>query len=433
VFKPLKLPAHLHPYPPYFVEYLPHFTGENHISAEKHLEAFVNFVDNLEIVHEDIVMRLFSKSLTGEVALWFRLLEPGSIGSWTDFYYVFSKHWGENKCLDQYLDDFCTLKREKEESLTVFNRRFYRTYYDMPLEIRPTEIAAMVYYLMAQHNELVFLLLERKSSSLRNLFEDAQEVEENICASNKIREKAYFEDLHAQELQQKDSEYEADLRQQQEWKHSSDFKQEGYDYEAVLEQQQAGKFISDCESDFSIFAECLKDRYEPEVYNQFEIQVEPMITDDFMNNYIFPVDCYSHDLNIDVSSSSKHFSEEKIIMIDKQDLISREQKDDQFSSKGKVMEEHEAAINVQLFPEDQQVSDFCFKDPVAVFIECYISENLKASDFLNLSVFPSEFGFVNNFLSFLLHFKRRLLISVNDEIISVLKLLGWLLWKSTFT
>jgi hypothetical protein len=193
VFKPLKLPAHLHPYPPYFVEYLPHFTRENHISAEKHLEAFVNFVDNLEIVHEDIVMRLFSKSLTGEAALWFRLLEPGSIGSWTDFYYVFSKHWGENKCLDQYLDDFCTLKREKEESLTVFNRRFYRTYYDMPLEIRPTEIAAMVYYLMAQHNELVFLLLERKSSSLRNLFEDTQEVEENICASNKIREQAYFE------------------------------------------------------------------------------------------------------------------------------------------------------------------------------------------------------------------------------------------------
>jgi hypothetical protein len=223
VFKPLKLPAHLHPYPPYFVEYLPHFTRENHISAEKHLEDFVNFVDNLEIVHEDIVMRLFSKSLTGEATLWFRILEPSSISSWTDFYYVFSKHWGENKCLDQCLDDFCTLKREKEESLIVFNIRFYRKYYDMPLEIRSTEIVAMVYYLMAQHNELVFLLLERKSSSLRNLFEDAQEVEENICASNKIREQVYFEYLHAQDehqedceytpyLQQKDSEYEEDLR-----------------------------------------------------------------------------------------------------------------------------------------------------------------------------------------------------------------------------
>jgi hypothetical protein len=128
------------------------------------------------------------------------------------------------------------LKREKEESLTIFNRRFCRTYYDIPLEIRPTEIVAMVYYLMAQHNEFVLLLLERKSSSLRNLFEDTQEVEENIWASNKIREQAYFEDLHAldehqedyeytPELQQRDSEYEVDLRQQQEWKHSSDFEQ----------------------------------------------------------------------------------------------------------------------------------------------------------------------------------------------------------------
>jgi hypothetical protein len=29
-----------------FFEYLPHFTGENHVSAEKHLEAFENFIDN---------------------------------------------------------------------------------------------------------------------------------------------------------------------------------------------------------------------------------------------------------------------------------------------------------------------------------------------------------------------------------------------------
>jgi hypothetical protein len=56
----------------------------------------------------------------------------------------------------------------------------------------------------------------------------------------------------------------------------------------------------------------------------------------------------------------------------------------------------------------------------------YLKKKMKASDFLNLLVFPSEFGFVNNF-------KLWLLISVNDEIISVLKLLGWLLWKSVFT
>jgi hypothetical protein len=49
MFKPLRLPYHLHPYPLDFLEYLPHFSGEDHVSAEKHLGAFVNFVDNLEI------------------------------------------------------------------------------------------------------------------------------------------------------------------------------------------------------------------------------------------------------------------------------------------------------------------------------------------------------------------------------------------------
>jgi hypothetical protein len=149
VFKPLQLSAHLHPYPLDFVEYLSHFTGENHISAKKHLEAFVNFLDNLEIIHEDVVMRLFSKSLMGEAALWFSDLEAGSISSWTNFCYIFSKHWGENKSFDQYLTEYYTLKRGKDEVLSIFNKRFYRIYHDMPLEIWPTEIVSMVYCVMA--------------------------------------------------------------------------------------------------------------------------------------------------------------------------------------------------------------------------------------------------------------------------------------------
>ena len=132
VFKTLKFPSQLHPCPPNFVEYLPRFTRKDHVIVDIHLGDFVKFVDNLEIRHEDVVMRLFSKSLTGEAALWFRDLEPGSISSWNDFCYIFSKHWGENKSFDQYLTYFCTLKRGEEEALGVFNRRFYHVYHDMP-------------------------------------------------------------------------------------------------------------------------------------------------------------------------------------------------------------------------------------------------------------------------------------------------------------
>jgi hypothetical protein len=81
MFKPLRLPYHLHPYPLDFFEYLPRFSGEGHATAKRHLEAFENFVDQFEIVHDDITMRLFSKSLVGDVVVWFKGLGAYSICS----------------------------------------------------------------------------------------------------------------------------------------------------------------------------------------------------------------------------------------------------------------------------------------------------------------------------------------------------------------
>jgi hypothetical protein len=66
----------------------------------KHLTTFENFVDNFEIIHEDVVMRIFCKSLFGDVALWFRNMEVFSIGSWDDFHCTFLRYWGGNKSFD---------------------------------------------------------------------------------------------------------------------------------------------------------------------------------------------------------------------------------------------------------------------------------------------------------------------------------------------
>ena len=72
------------------------------------------------------------------------------------------------------------MKRENDEPITKFNWRFQIFYISMPMDIGPLEKIAMVYYVMAQHSDLVLFLLERKSSSLRQLFEDVKGVEENI-------------------------------------------------------------------------------------------------------------------------------------------------------------------------------------------------------------------------------------------------------------
>jgi hypothetical protein len=231
MFKPLKLPYLLHPYPLDCYEYLPWFSGENQVSAERHLESFEDFIDRFQIVHEDVIMRFFSKSLIRDVSIWFKSLRVESIGSWIEFSNVFVKHWGENKSLDSYLADFYALKRKQNETLPIFNRRFCSIYHGMPLEIRPTETAAMIYYVMGLHSELSLLLLERKSSSLSSLFEDALEVEENIMLPGGSKSGFDFENIADMYLNQQNVSVFQNLRQ------------EDNECEAVLAQQQACESI----------------------------------------------------------------------------------------------------------------------------------------------------------------------------------------------
>ena len=46
MFKPLKVPSHLHPYSLDCYEYLPWFSGENQASVERHLESYEYFIDH---------------------------------------------------------------------------------------------------------------------------------------------------------------------------------------------------------------------------------------------------------------------------------------------------------------------------------------------------------------------------------------------------
>jgi hypothetical protein len=133
----------------------------------------------------------------------------------------------------------------KDEALPIFNRRFYHAYHDMPLEVRPTETVAMIYYVMGLHSDLVLLLLERKSSSLTQLFEYAQKVEENICASRRIRGRDFFENLQAHE--------------QAECHYTSGFEQENNEVGTILEQQWVCELFLDSDLNFPTVLEYSRD------------------------------------------------------------------------------------------------------------------------------------------------------------------------------
>ena len=114
MFNPLRIPSYLHPFPLDFFKYLPRFSREDYLTAERHLGAFEFFFDQFEIVHEDVTMRFSFKYLFGYDVVWFTGLLIDSFGSWIELCNAFLKCWGENKSLDQYLDDFNPLRRGEE-------------------------------------------------------------------------------------------------------------------------------------------------------------------------------------------------------------------------------------------------------------------------------------------------------------------------------
>jgi hypothetical protein len=168
----------LHDFPVKHYKYLPRFDGDKP-SAEKHIQDFEHFIDLFEIEHVDVYMRIFSQSLQGDAKEWFRHLQPESISSWEEMKDLFLKFWGERKPLDQLLSEFYSMKKQGNETVSMFNRRFHSFYHKMPKGIQPTEVVSMLYYAIALHPDLSLLLMERKYVSLQQMFNDAQEVEDN--------------------------------------------------------------------------------------------------------------------------------------------------------------------------------------------------------------------------------------------------------------
>ena len=133
---PLHLPLILHDFPTKHYNYLPKFDQESkNITAEKHLQAFEHFLDLFEVEHDDVYMRFFSQYLQGDFNEWFKHLHLESISTWEEFSDIFLNFWGERRPLDQIISEFYSLKKQEDETMSSFNRRFARFYFNMPKEI----------------------------------------------------------------------------------------------------------------------------------------------------------------------------------------------------------------------------------------------------------------------------------------------------------
>jgi hypothetical protein len=188
-YAPLVLPAVLHDLPENYMKSLPKFTGEGDLTAQEHINFFDQFADILGIEHEDVYSILLVQTFEGQVRTWFRSLPAGSLGSYQALENAFIRQWGERKDHLYYLTEFGALKKKGSESVLEFIQRFNKLYNKIPAEVKPSQPAAKVTFVGAFDPDFSLLLRERRSVDLPNMQDDAVEIESNMMASGKLKEK----------------------------------------------------------------------------------------------------------------------------------------------------------------------------------------------------------------------------------------------------
>ena len=85
------VPSFPHPVPSIYIwgDHLPRFVEKKEDSPSDHLIIFHQCMIQLDINHEDVLMKMFVFSLEGDAHEWYRSLPPSSIYSLKEFHTIF--------------------------------------------------------------------------------------------------------------------------------------------------------------------------------------------------------------------------------------------------------------------------------------------------------------------------------------------------------
>jgi hypothetical protein len=128
--------------------------------------------------------------LDGKVRKWFRGLAPGSIVGIEALDSSFLRQWGDRNDFMYYMTEFGSLKKMDGESISDFSKRFNKMYNKIPAEIKPSEASAKISYASVFGPNFCLLLRERRATSLAQMQDSAIEVESNVLAVDRMRNKA---------------------------------------------------------------------------------------------------------------------------------------------------------------------------------------------------------------------------------------------------
>jgi hypothetical protein len=162
---------------------LPLFAGRSRESIEDHLPSFSKLLDDFEVEHEDVAMRMFVSNLEGQARTWYKSLPDAFIDGWDLFQEKFVERWANKLDNSSLINVFTHIKKNGDETVTDFNALFSKNYYKIPITIRLNDACALIFFLEAFDGILGIFLGNKEPRTLKEAQVVAIKLERDFMAA----------------------------------------------------------------------------------------------------------------------------------------------------------------------------------------------------------------------------------------------------------
>jgi hypothetical protein len=181
-YAPLVLAAPLHSMPQDYQMRFPQFDGTGPLSAQQHVDKMNDYFDLQEVDEDDVQMRFFAQSLTGDVKKWYKGLRAASVLDLTAFQRIFLDRWEVKKNPLQILSEYENIRRNQGETVQDYYTRFNNLYNAILADIKPPQGLALIKFPDGFNADMSYQLRERNSTTLEDMQKSAISVEANLLA-----------------------------------------------------------------------------------------------------------------------------------------------------------------------------------------------------------------------------------------------------------
>jgi hypothetical protein len=129
--------------------------------------------------HSNVIMKLFSASLTGNSRIWYNNLPNKSIKIWEDLENVFIKRWGDERDLNFLFSQYQEIQKHEEEYVREFNDRF-NTLLNQISSNSLLETTTLNRYLCSFEGHFQFLLKDKSPKNIREAQDIAFQLEDSL-------------------------------------------------------------------------------------------------------------------------------------------------------------------------------------------------------------------------------------------------------------